>query len=151
MIDNVVDQLMRDEGCKLGAYKDSLGFWTIGFGHKLNVPSDEGCNVLWTMDQAHANLIEDIRVKFMALRAALPWVDDLDVVRRGALTNMAFNMGIGVKGGKHGLLSFSGFLGLMEAHKFEEAAADEMHTLWAKQVGARATRLSEQIRRGQWI
>jgi lysozyme len=45
------------EGCKLEAYQDTAGIWTIGYGHTKNVKQSDVC----TQDQANAWLIEDLQ------------------------------------------------------------------------------------------
>jgi lysozyme len=44
------------EGCKLTAYQDSRGIWTIGYGHTANVRAGQTC----TQEQAEQWLSEDI-------------------------------------------------------------------------------------------
>jgi lysozyme len=44
------------EGCKLKAYKDSAGVWTIGYGHTRGVGEGLTC----TLQQAESWLMEDI-------------------------------------------------------------------------------------------
>ena len=50
-------QLTEDfEGCRLLAYQDVAGYWTIGFGHRVGVKQgDSG-----TSEQAEALLVADI-------------------------------------------------------------------------------------------
>lgn len=47
--------IRRFEGCKLEAYQDSAGIWSIGFGHTLGVCRGDRC----TQEQADAKLMED--------------------------------------------------------------------------------------------
>ena len=44
------------ESCKLTAYQDSGGIWTIGWGHTKNVHSGDTC----TQEQADQWLVEDL-------------------------------------------------------------------------------------------
>ena len=32
---NLVDVIKKHEGCRLDMYKDTVGVWTIGYGHNL--------------------------------------------------------------------------------------------------------------------
>jgi lysozyme len=50
-----------------------------------------------------------------------------------------------------GLLAFDKTLALVEAGNYDEAATEMLNSRWATQVGARATRLSQQMRTGQWV
>ncbi|MFT0214133.1 lysozyme [Pseudomonas sp. F1_0610] len=46
------------EGCKLAAYQDSVGVWTIGYSHTRT--AKKGMTI--TQEQADALLLEDIAV-----------------------------------------------------------------------------------------
>ncbi|SRR5579871_263585 len=137
MISNLQDQLHRDEGMRLVIYLDTVGKWTIGVGRNL---SDVGIS----LEEADFLLANDIKRATIALEANFPWATDLDDARKGALLNMTFNMGI------RGLSQFHDFLAKMAAHDFNGAAHAMLDSVWAKQVGARAQRLSIQIQTGSW-
>tara|TARA_R100000995_G_scaffold69759_1_gene38331 strand:+ start:782 stop:1195 length:414 start_codon:yes stop_codon:yes gene_type:complete len=38
---NLVDVIKEDEGCELKMYKDTVGVWTIGYGHNLEEGIDQ--------------------------------------------------------------------------------------------------------------
>jgi lysozyme len=137
MISNLKDQLVRDEELRLKPYTDSVGKLTIGIGRNL---SDKGISFL----EAQFMLANDVAATTAELQASLPWTATLDEVRKGALLNMTFNMGIG------GLLEFHDFLAKLQAGDYSAAAGAMLDSLWARQVGARATRLSQQIQSGIW-
>jgi lysozyme len=137
MIASLKDQLLRDEELRLKPYKDSVGKLTIGVGRNLD---DDGISV----QEAGVLLANDIAAATIAVEQAFPWTDALDDIRRCAVVNMAFNLGI------RGLSQFTDFLGKLQAGKFPEASAAMLDSLWAKQVGARATRLAKQILTGEW-
>jgi len=131
------EQLVRDEGVRLKPYTDSVGKRSIGVGRNLD---DVGI----TIEEAFFLRDNDILKVKIALVAALPWVAQLDDARRGALENMAYNMGV------RGLLKFKNTLALVQTGKYEEAAAAMLQSRWAKQVGPRADRLAEQMKTGEW-
>ena len=137
MIASLKDQLVRDEELRLKPYTDSVGKLTIGVGRNL---TDKGIS----FQEAQGLLANDIADATAALQAKLPWTATLDDVRKGALLNMTFNMGIG------GLMEFHDFLARMQRGDFSGAAGAMLDSLWARQVGARATRLSIQIQSGVW-
>jgi lysozyme len=149
MIASLTDQLIRDEELRQKPYLDCCGkYWrdctcqtkgklTIGVGRNLD---DVGIG----LSEAAVLLANDIKAATVALEANFPWTMDLDDVRKGALLNMTFNMGI------HALSQFDTFLELMKAGDYKGAAADDLHTLWAKEVGPRAQRISMQIESGYW-
>jgi lysozyme len=133
----IVEQLTRDEGVRLKPYRDSVGKLTIGIGRNLD---DKGISLA----EAQLFLQDDIRDVQAELQKALPWVYQLDDARRGVLENMAYNMGVGKLLGFHDTLSF------IQKGQYDNAATAMLHSLWAKQVGVRATRLAEQMRTGVW-
>lgn len=141
MVSSLAEQLVRDEGVVLHAYPDSLGFLTIGIGRLIDKRKNGGIS----LDEALYLLQNDIKAKTTALLAALPWASALDEARRGALLNLAFNLGV------EGLLGFKNFLSLMEKGQYAEASRELLNSKWATQVGPRANRLSRQIATGEWV
>jgi lysozyme len=134
---NIVEQLKRDEGVRWKPYRDQVGKLTIGVGRNLD---DVGISPR----EADLLLVNDISRAEHGIDEHLPWALQLDDVRRGALINMAFNVGIA------GLLGFREFLRLLEARQWAEAAKEMLQSKWAEQVGGRAHRLSTQIETGEW-
>ena len=140
-------QLAIDEGKRLAAYLDTVGVLTVGIGHNCvakPVPgvikpgdtiTDETCSALFR---------DDIQESIDQVDRYLPWWAKLDDVRRNILVNMAFNLGI------NGLLQFRNTLKFIECGSYGMAADGMMQSLWARQVGDRAKRLSKQMRTGEW-
>ena len=94
---DIVAQLTRDEGKKNFPYTDTVGKLTIGVGRNL---TDVGL----TDGEVNVLLQNDIQKVTNQLFATFPWFPNLDLVRRGVIINMAFNMGI------HSLEGFPLFL-----------------------------------------
>jgi lysozyme len=140
MIRNIVDQLKRDEGVRYAAYQDHLGYLTIGVGRLIDERRGGGLRP----DEVDYLLANDIADRTKALTQALPWFSKLDGARQGVLLNMAFQMGT------NGLLSFKNTLALVAAGKYAEAANRMLESAWAKQTPARAKRLADQMRTGEW-
>ena len=38
---NLIDTIKKHEGCRLDMYKDTVGIWTIGYGHNLEEGIDQ--------------------------------------------------------------------------------------------------------------
>ena len=135
----LVQDLVRDEGMRLNAYQDTLGFWTIGVGHLLG---ETKRMVLITEREALALLESDIIEAEEVVRNHVKLVYPSGVasgeVRYRALVNMAFNLG-------NKLGQFKLFLAAMAGGDWEEAGKHMLDSEWAKQVGARATRLKDMI------
>lgn len=141
MIEQLTTQLRRDEGTKATAYQDHLGFWTIGVGRLID-SRKPGAGL--RPDEIDYLLRNDINDRVQALTKALPWFDRLDEARRGVLINMAFQLGTA------GLLGFKSTLALIAAGKYTEAAEQMLKSKWATQTPARAKRLAEQMKTGEW-
>ncbi len=131
--------IASDEGCSLTAYRDTLGVWTIGYGH---AHVDRGC--CWTQEQADAQLQSDLRCAIAQLDAFLPWWRLLCDARRYALLNMTFQLGI------RGLLGFGHALDALRALRFDEAARLVLQSKWATQAPRRARRLARVISSGSF-
>lgn len=133
------EELVKDEGQKLHAYRDSVGLYTIGVGHLLgNTPRMLDI----TVGESAALLDRDIdnaeALAWSLVQNQEVWGND---VRSRAMVNMAFNLG-------NHLLTFKDFLVAVNASEWEHAAAEMLDSRWAKQVGARAERLAQMIASG---
>ena len=138
---NLEDQLLRDEGKKSSAYQDGLGYWTIGVGTCID--AKKGCGL--TDEEIMFLLRNRLSENEAALSRQFPWTDALDDVRRGALLNMVYQMGL------HGLGEFHNFLAALQQGDYNKAAEEMLDSTWAKsQSPARAKRLSIQIQTGVW-
>lgn len=81
--------IRRMEACRLEAYQDSVGIWTIGYGH-IRGPVREGDTC--TQEQAEAWLLED--VASIAERCIQNMVKvDLTQQEYDALCSFIFNLG----------------------------------------------------------
>ena len=136
----LVDQIKRQEGLRLDAYQDTLGNWTVGYGHTPAFPGQ-----MITEAEAEALLMQDLNAAQTDLLTALPWCSSLSVPRYCVLWNMTFNMGIA-----H-LLEFRLMLAAVREANYPEAAKQMMNSLWASQVKERATELAEQMETGAWF
>jgi lysozyme len=129
------NQLVNDEGIRLKTYRDTVGKLTIGVGRNLD---DVGISTA----EAMALLANDLAHVASQLDAALPWWKSMTDDRQQALANMCFNMGLGT------LLTFKTTLGLMQSGNYSAAADAMLNSKWAKQVGARAVRIANQVKGG---
>lgn len=78
------------EGCRLAAYQDQRGIWTIGYGH---TGSEVVEGLVWTQAQADSALLSDIRT---AQAAVLHGVDVAITQNQfDALVSLCFNIGQG--------------------------------------------------------
>lgn len=139
-IDNIRDQLKRDEGTVLYAYADSFGYQTIGTGRLIDRRRGGG------ISQAESDYLldNDIREKRAQVIAQWPWVAMLDNARASVLVNMAFQLGTA------GLTGFANTLELIKAGNYSAASTNMLASKWAQQTPARAQRLAKQMATGVW-
>ncbi len=107
--EQLIQDLILDEGLKTDPYEDTVGKLTIGVGRNL---TDRG------ISQAEAMflLANDIEIVEVELDARLSWWRDMpDDVQR-ALANLAFNMGVPT------LLNFVQALAALQERDFDKAA-----------------------------
>jgi lysozyme len=156
-------QLVKHEGLRRMPYRCTAGKWTIGVGRNLD---DKGLSVdeqlaifgqelprgEWMrrllddgITDAHAAMLldHDIDQTIAALDTRLPWWPVLGDVRQRVLIDMGFNLGV------PGLVKFTHTLAAVRDARWDDAAAGMLASLWARQVGARATRLAEMMRTGR--
>lgn len=134
---DLLEQIKRDEGLRLKPYFDSVGKTTIGYGRNL---ADVGIS----KEEAEYLLANDLAKVKYEIGRVLPWTSTLDPVRLAVLHNMAFNMGV------PGLLDFRDTLKLIEGGYYSQAADEMLNSRWARQTGARAQRLSLQMKTGNF-
>ena len=127
-------QLIRDEGDVPYAYQDSLGYLTIGVGFLIDKRKGgrlpDAVRDFW--------LDYEINKITAELEKRLPFFSSLSQARKDTLINMAFNLGV------NGLLNFKKTIELMAGGKHAEASREMLDSRWARQVGQRADRLSQQ-------
>ncbi|UYY78400.1 glycoside hydrolase family protein [Sphingomonas sp. R1] len=153
--DALAAELIRDEDERLKVYRCTADKRTIGIGRNLDdvgISKAEtaalGITVASvisdgiTREQSRALLANDIAVCERQLDAKLPWWRGLCDVRQRVLLNMCFNLGI------NRLLGFKNTLAKMQRGDFAGAAAGMRASLWARQVGARSTRLAAMMEKG---
>jgi lysozyme len=126
-------QLMLHEGLRLLPYRCTSGDLTIGVGRNL-----ERRGI--TAQEARMLLLNDIAEVRADLNRAVPWWTTLNETRQIALMDLCFNLGIG------GLLGFKRMLAALKSGDYESAADEVLDSRYARQVGQRATTISQQIR-----
>jgi len=125
-------QLISEEGLEEHVYTDTTGKLIIGVGRDIQ---DVGISV----DEALYLLDNDIQRVETELWQYCPWYADLDNVRKMVIIDMAFNLDI------HGLLQFKNMIAALQVKDYVGAKNALLDSLWAKQVGKRATHLAMQM------
>lgn len=129
--DRVAADLVEHEGFRGEAYRDSLGFWTIGYGTRLPL----------TRAEAYLLLRHRMCEKADELDRAQPWWRDLPTPAANALLNMAYQLGV------PGLLGFAKTLALLRDGRYAAAADEALNSKWARHdTPARAAKVAAMIR-----
>ena len=135
--------IKKHEGLRLKPYKDSVGIWTVGYGHNLEAHGEQIPENI-TLERAEEYLDADLARARRDCELFIPGWDGLGEVRRCVLIDMCFNMGIA------GLLKFRRMLNWIKNGYYQQAALEMEDSLWAKQVGMRAKTLTHMMRAGEW-
>lgn len=136
-MEQLLEQLIRHEGLELKPYKCTSDKLTIGVGRNLQ---DVGI----TKEEALLLLKNDVENVEQQLKHYMPWSESLDPVRRAALINFVFNVGIGTA------MKFENAMEALKQSDYDTAAAELLDSRWSTQVGSRAQELATQIRTGNW-
>jgi lysozyme len=129
-------QLTIDEGRRARVYTDTVGKLTVGVGRNIT-------DRAFSEDEIDLMLANDIKLVEAQLDRSLPWWRQMNEARQNVLANMCF-MGIGT------LLMFVNTLKAMKEGRYDAAAAGMLNSKWAKQVGQRAIRLADIMRKGEF-
>ena len=143
MINNIIDQLKRDEGFRANVYTDTVGKRTVGYGHNLDAKPLSFAPPM-SEETASEVLADDVNDITNTLVHLLPWTDAVHDAHFGVLQNMAFNMGV------EGLVGFHHMLSYMQRGQFVAAAQEMESSKWYNEVGDRAKRLVKQMEAGLW-
>lgn len=136
--------LILHEGLVLKKYRCPKGKLTVGVGHNLDARPIPDLPDEITKTQAMNILLGDLADTQDAIRARLPWTEELDEVRHAVLTDMCFNLGLS------GLMNFGNTLGEVKRGNWQRASEAMGASRWASQVGTRATRLQRMMVEGLW-
>ena len=134
--------------------------------HEGEVKNSAGRHIVYTCPAGHATIgigrniaksglgLSDIEVEFLLeedvarcaseLGREFPFFSGLDDVRRDAMIDICFNIGI------TRLKGFAMALGAMARDDYDTAATEFLRSRWADQVGNRAKELAAMIRTGEY-
>lgn len=132
------------EQCKLKAYQDSFGIWTIGWGHELFPQTSDQANTVWTQAQADAQRDADINSARAFAQALMEWPYLDTVCRQNAVIELCFNM-------RRKWLLFINTRNAIKAQNWQGAHDGLLASAWAAEVHAtRANRLANYLLTGQY-
>jgi lysozyme len=135
-IRSVNDLIELHEGRRAKPYLDTVGNVTIGVGRNLTATG---------LSQSEINILKqnDIDVARGAL-ASFVWFQRMDEVRRAAIIDMVFNIGIG------GIMEFKDMQVALLKRDYKTAAACGLQSKWAAERSDRALRDMSILETGEW-
>ena len=82
------EKIKSFEGCRLRAYQDAAGVWTIGYGHTRDVRRGDQITQFTAEEYLRMDIAECVaQIETLGLELSLPQLD--------ALVSFVFNLGIG--------------------------------------------------------
>ena len=142
-IEQLREELKRDEGCVNSIYLDHLNLPTTGIGHLIIEWDEEyGKPVGTPVSEERVNELfnKDIQVTIDECKVLYDNFDDLPEEAQLIIANMMFNLG------RPRLTKFRKMYEAVMDANWIEAAIQMEDSLWAKQVPNRAERLCERMR-----
>jgi lysozyme len=134
---DLVDELIADEGLYLKPYRCPAGFLTIGVGRNLETVGLRPREVMELLEHDVDEAVADLAGSF-------PWFVTLDGVRQRAVVNLRFNLG------PKRFRTFQKFLAAMARKDYPAAAAELVASKWYAQIQtSRRERICGQIRSGE--
>ena len=144
----VFEQLKVDEGVVYEIYEDHLGYPTFGVGHLVLESDPEHGQAVGT-PVSEERVLEcfeddlDIAISECKVLYEDDWHSFPGEVQE-VLVNMLFNLG------RPRLAKFKNFNSKLIEGDYAGAAPEGLDSLWARQVGDRATRLMERLEQVQY-
>jgi len=136
--EKLLDMITLHEGLELKPYKCTSDKLTIGIGRNIE---DIGI----TEDEARYLLQNDVD---RILKEVEHWtfLEKLNDVRQAVILDMVFNMGVSRFNANTWVKTFAA----IQDEDWEKVANEMLESRWANQVGQRAIRLSQMMRKGEW-
>lgn len=156
ILQHLIPRLKREEGFSEHVYLDTTSNLTIGYGHNLahlrvveagGVEVEGGRVELRPVNGISANVAELLLVGevmniMSTLGERLPWFVSMDDVRQEVLTDLCFNIGLGI-------LRYKVFMRQLASGDYDGAASNMRGWRWYRQVHAhRADPLIRMMRTG---
>lgn len=131
----IIDLIKEEEGFRLKPYKCTAGKLSIGYGRNLE---DNGIR----KDEAELMLSNDIKQATQDAIALFPSFSSLTEARQAVLVSMSFNLG------KSRLAQFKGLMLAVASKAWDNAAAEILDSLAARQLPKRYKKLSVMMAKG---
>jgi lysozyme len=129
---DLLASVKQHEGCRLKAYQDTEGVWTIGYGRNIQELEID-------REQAEVWLVEDLKKSIKELDRAFQGWRDHSEVRQNVLIEMQFQLGA------TRLAGFLKFWAALRAKDYKTAAREMLNSRWAKQAPLRVMTLAARM------
>jgi lysozyme len=136
MTQRLLDHIKVAEGFRAKPYTCPAGKLTIGYGFNIEdrgIPEEVA--EFWLAHELAETKMELWRSGFGT---------NISPARLHVLYDMAYNMGV------PRLRQFKKMFAALSVHDYETASLEMLDSKWARQVGNRAKKLSEIMRKGEW-
>lgn len=130
--DRLKKQLVVHEGLELKPYKCTANKTTIGVGRNIE-------EVGISEDEAMYLLENDIKNVVAQCQATFSWFDGLTDIRKEAIVNLVFNMGLST------FCKFKNTISYLEQGSYELAGTELLDSNYARQVGQRSVDVANMI------
>jgi lysozyme len=129
-MNNLIENIKKNEGFVGTPYNDSLGIPTIGYGTKLPLSKRE------------ASVILEMRLKdkIKEIEEKEPFVNKLPDTTQEVIAEMCYQIGV------NGVLKFKKMWSALKNFDFVRASEEMIDSRWAKQTPKRALELSEKMK-----
>jgi lysozyme len=136
-MDQLKEIIVKHEGLRLRPYRDTMNILTIGVGRNLESRGISNAEAMYM-------LMNDITRCDLEL-LQFDWYKNLDQIRREALIELVFNMGLSR------LLGFTKMIAALKDKDFKLARKELLDSKWADQVKQnRATNIANRILTGKY-
>ena len=143
----LIDQLKSEEGLRLKVYRCTAGHNTIGYGHNIDAKptyNNKPIPKVITESFAIELLKNDIAETTNLLEKKWKGFEQLDNVRRDALINITFQLGI------NGVMKFENMHNALISKDWQTAYNQAIDSGWGKQTPGRARRVAGQFLTGEY-
>ena len=130
---SLISKIKKHEGFRSTVYECTEGYETIGYGFAIkDLKLDE--------DIAELILVRKLADLVARIKQTFPWTKDAPEEIQDVVADMCYQLGV------NGFSKFKKTIYYLETEQYEEASAEMLDSLWAKQTPARAKELSEIIK-----
>lgn len=132
--DRLTPLIARQEGFRADVYRDTLGFWTVGYGYLVSRDKELTenqaralCGAPWPEVRARLELERHIRDVEREIDATWGWAVSLPPLVRDGLIDMAYQLGVG------GVKGFPRMLSALKAGDYALAEQHALKSAWARE------------------